>query len=248
MVDTRTILEMRDALRQMEGWQIGADLTRLLRTRRVFAGNQAELGRLLSEAEGIPRAFELMAQDNREERDAFLDEVDRLLHNFLAAALTLREHSRETARRLLPSDDRDELAEAYRERIDLVFADSPLAQFIERLRHVATHVRLPALRARAHWSRDEGWSSGVVLPSDYVLARGDWGSLAKQYVDEAGEQLVLLDVVRDYSAQVDEFHDWLREALVERHRGALRELEEHHGELLKLWQEATGESVDTGRA
>jgi len=247
MADLRTILEMRDALRQTEGWQIGADLTRLLRTRRVFAGNRDELERFLSEAEEIPRALELMAQDNREELHTFLNEVERLLHNFLAAAMTLRDHSRDTSRRLLPPDDRDELAEAYRQRIDLAFAESPLAQFVEDLRHVALHVRLPALLGRAHWSRDEGWSSGVVLHRDFLLARGDWGALAKEYVEEAGEQFALLDVVRDYSGQVDEFHDWFRRALVERHRGPLRELEERHGELLKLWQEATGESVDTGR-
>jgi hypothetical protein len=247
MVDLRTILEMRDALRDMEGWQIGADLTRLLRTRLVFAGNRAELERFLSEAEEIPRAFELMAQDNREELDTFLNEVDRLLHNFLAAAMTLRDHSRNTSRTLLPLDDRNELAEAYRERIRLVFAESPLAQFVEDLRHVALHVRLPALRSRAHWSRDEGWSSGVVLPRDYLLARGNWGALAKQYIEDAGEQFALLDVVRDYSGQIDEFHDWLREAIIERHNAALDELEERHGELLKLWQETTGERVDTGR-
>jgi hypothetical protein len=71
-----------------------------------------------------------MAQDNTEELHAFLNEVERLLHAFLAAAMTLRDHSRNTSRRLLPPDDRDELAEAYRERIDLVFAESPLAQFV----------------------------------------------------------------------------------------------------------------------
>jgi hypothetical protein len=90
-----------------------------------------------------------------------------------------------------------------------------------------------------------GAASSFTVTSSLHAVTG--AALAKEYVEEAGEQLALLNVVRDYSGQVDEFHDWFRRALLERHRDALRELEERQGELLRLWQEATGESVDTGR-
>ena len=242
--DPLAIMDMHAELRRTEAWRIRLDIFRLIRSWRLFVGNREELEELLGEATEPPQALELWSQDNRKEFEEFLEEVDRLLHNFVASAMTLVYHSRDTVERRLPPDPGDKLAERYQILVDALFTESPLAQFVQSLRNVTLHVRLPVAYGVSRWSREEGLSRTVVLDRDYMLARGDWSSLAKQYLEEADEKIALLQVIQGYSQNVRQIQTWLRRALMERHRGPLRELETRHAELRELWLEATGEAGD----
>jgi hypothetical protein len=242
-LDPVAVMDMRDELRGTEAFRIRHDISRLIRSWRSFAGNREELVALLGEATELPQALQLWSQDNREEFEEFLEEVRRLLHNYVASAMTLVSHSRDTVERRLPPDPGDKLAEHYQILVDALFTESPLAQFVQSLRNVMLHVRLPVAYGVSRWSRDEGLRQTVVLDRDNLLARGKWSSLAKQYLEEAGETIDLLEVIQGYSHIVHQLQSWLRQALMQRHREPLKELEERHAELRKLWLEATGESV-----
>jgi hypothetical protein len=220
----------------MPGGKVYADVTSLMRSWRVFNGNSAEFERLLTEAEAYPRALELWSTDNREGFEEFLDDVDRLLHNYVTAVFSLKDHSRNTARRLLAEDPNDDLAAQYQQRVTDLFAESPLARFVEGLRNMSTHHRLPVTYGWSHWSRDDGLEQRVVLNRDRLLeSYDDWTAGAKRYLSESGERISLLDVTRDYSARVDDFHAWLRAAIFERHQPALRDFETRSAELAALW-------------
>lgn len=106
------------------------------------------------------------------------------------------------------------------------------------------HVRLPIAYGVSSWSREDGLRRTIVLNRDFRLARGDWSRLAEQFLREAGKEIDLLAVIRGYSKDVRQMQNWLLRALKDRHRDALRELEERHAELRRLWLEATGEQVE----
>ena len=139
---------LKDGLRRLPGWTTAAEIRALDRSRRLFDRNVEELQRFLGEHSEPPRVLELWSMDNREEFDLFLEEVGRLLHNFVAAALTLRDHSLRLKHKLLPAAEADQLAEEYKARSIETF-DKPLPRFVLELRQYSQHRRLPITSGHA---------------------------------------------------------------------------------------------------
>lgn len=239
------LIAMRADLRQLPGWSVRAELLAFDRSLRVFASNADELSRFLGESQEPATAFQLWARDNREGFERFLDEVDRLLHNFVAGAMTLRDHARRLRRKLLPDDETDNLAAECQARIDADFTNSPLAQFVEGLRNFVLHRRLPVARGSLSWSAGGQFESRIVLyPSDLLQSRRLRRSpLATRYIEDAGDDIAIGDVVTDYRAVVVAFHDWFRSALLTRHRSNLDALGQREDEVAALEQRAWGSPI-----
>jgi hypothetical protein len=235
----------RAALGKMEGWTVRAEILGLDRSLKVLHGNASDLHDFLSEHAEPPKVYELWNADNREGLELFLDEVDRLLHNYLAAAFSLRDHSKRMKTRFLPAVASDTLAPQHDERVRATFAESPLARFIEALRNKTLHRRLPITRGYASYSvKDLVFESKVGLPRSSLLAIGDWTGLAKQYVNDADDPIVVEEVVSEYTSLVDTFQAWFRKALLQRNRPALLELEKTEGKLRRDWLRLLGQPFD----
>jgi hypothetical protein len=78
--------EMRQALLALPGWRIRRSLAGLARTYRLFLGNDRELMSYLAASAQLDRVLELWDLNNEQAFEDHLDEVDRLVHNYLAAA------------------------------------------------------------------------------------------------------------------------------------------------------------------
>ena len=211
------LMAMRAGLRQLPGWSVRAQIHGFDRSLRVFAGNADELTRFLRESQEPAAVFRLWADDNREAFERFLDEVDRLLHNFVAAAMSLRDHVRPLRRELLPEDEADNLARECQARIDEDFTNAPLAHFVLGLRNVMLHDRIPIATGQLSGGYGKPDESRVVLHRSDLLKPQKWSRPAKRYIDAAGDNIGVGDVVTDYRAVVDGFHAWFRAALITRH-------------------------------
>src|SRR5687767_5560473 len=88
------LFERHAARAKLPGWAIRVDIRSLDRSLRVFNGNQSELDRHLETASDAGEILRLWDRNNPEVFEGFLNEVDRLLHNYLAAAMSLRDHAR----------------------------------------------------------------------------------------------------------------------------------------------------------
>ena len=87
------IKELRAKIAASEGGKLQSELSAVGRMYRLFATNDKEL-RDHFERHSSPQAIlELWDIEHRERFDAFLDETDRLLHNYLAAAASLADHT-----------------------------------------------------------------------------------------------------------------------------------------------------------
>lgn len=234
---------MRAALRQLPGWSVRAEILALDRSLRVFTGNARELTRFLGEAQEPANAMQLWAIENREGFERFLDEVDRLLHNYVAAAMSLKDHAGRLRRKLLSEDAADTLASDCQARIDEDFRTSPLAQFVQGLRNFMLHRRLPIATGTLSWTREESFQSRVVLhPSDLLKWR-KWTPPAKRYIEAAGDDVAIGDVVTEYTAVVAAFHEWFRNALATRHRSDLEALRQREAEVAALVRQAFGPPI-----
>jgi hypothetical protein len=240
---TDELTAMRAELRQLPGWSVRAELLAFDRSLRVFVGNADELARFLGESQEPANAFQLWALQNREGFERFLDEVDRLLHNFVAGAMTLRDHARRLRRKFLPADATDSLASDCQARIDDDFANSPLAQFVEGLRNFVLHRRLPVARGSLSWTAGGPFESRIVLYPDDLRKSRNWSPPAKRYIENAGDDIAIGDVVTEYRAVVVAFQDWFRRALATRHRSDLEALSQREAEVEARWREAWGPPI-----
>lgn len=153
MTDPSEVFERLKAARaelaQSPGALLSDELAGVARSYRLFQGNAREFAAFVGRFDtDVTARLELWDVKNSKPFEAFLDEVDRLLHNYLAAASTLRDHIRRLWQQHPPADPA--LIAEYDQRVREAFAESPVVQFVQRLRNYSTHSQLPRFARSAH--------------------------------------------------------------------------------------------------
>ena len=141
------------------------------------------------------------------------------LHDFVASALALVDHTRVIHRQLY---DEQGLMADYQGEIDRRFTDNSLTQFVLGLRHMCQHYRLPSLNlqteltsiGRAGQAKAE---ITLALRKDDLLGFSGWNARAKSFVEDAPDRIELLSVTDSYYRQVTEFNAWFRKKQREIH-------------------------------
>ncbi len=104
--------------------------------------NAQELIEIARRMNDPDEGIRLMSVANREAGSQTHREVTRRVHNFVAAALTLVEHTRIFMRKNYSDTP---ILDRYQTKIDADFKDEPLVQFVQNLRNYILHNGLPRL-------------------------------------------------------------------------------------------------------
>jgi hypothetical protein len=224
------INQLREALLASDERRLVVDFRRVANTYGVFLGNESELRLLLARTSEMDVALELWTIQNRPAFEAFLGEVDRLLHNYLAAVGSLRDQTRRLWNKYLPDD------EAYAERVGATFAESGFCLFVQNLRNYTLHSNLPITQGHLSWERGRNVTSAVRLSRPDLLKWPRWPPLARRYLAELPEDGIdLAELVGAYTNTVTQFNNWFGETFVELCEDAfvrVREMQEELNELL----------------
>jgi hypothetical protein len=232
------IRSLRRRFHASEDRRLVVEFMMVAKTYRLFLGNEAELRGLLVRTSEMDVALKLWSIENRPAFEAFLDEVDRLLHNYLAAVGSLRDHTRVLWRKYLPHD------EAYAERVGMTFAESGFCLFVQNLRNYTLHSNLPITQGHMSWERGGELTTGVRLNRSDLLKWSKWPALARRYLSELPEDGIdLAELVASYTETVTRFNDWFGEAFVERCSDAFARVREMEAELKEAHSE-----FDRGRS
>ncbi len=132
-----------------------------------------------------------------------------MLHNFVAAAFTLAEHSRGFIRRL-PVDH--EVRLGYEQRVDGTF-NAPLPRFVKGLRNFTQHHEVPA--AYFSWDETDRFminNGRVSLDAEVLRASADFTGAAADFLKDQHD-VPLRNTVDEYAAMVSRLHAWLEGAL-----------------------------------
>lgn len=186
-----------------------ADFSGLARSYRVLLGNDHELLSLLERYEQPPAALELWDR-NDEAFEQFLDEVDRLLHNYLASATSLVDHTRRVRRK---HGEAVGLEKTYDEKMREVFPEG-VHSFVQDLRNYTLHRRLPVVRGHLGGESTTSVTASVNLLKSDLLAWPKWEEPARAYLGSAPDKIGLKDVIRQYTAAANTFTTWFGEAFV----------------------------------
>ena len=228
--------EMQRALRETDGALLHSDLLALKRSLGVFTGKCDELLgflRTTDDPDDQLRALQLWSLDNREGFDRFLDEVDRLLHNAVAAAMSLREHSYRVRDKWLQPGHADRLREKHDQHVRQVFTQSETAQLVHGLRNIIQHRKLPRLLGHAGWTRGGPFTSEIHVDADDLLEWDGWTPEMRDALERGEPPVELGEIITAHRYSVVGFHDWFGVALRERNAETLETLERDRMELAR---------------
>lgn len=209
-------------------------LARLNRTAKIFRGNAKVLLDHLRRMDDLDQMLTITS-DQRAFED-FLDETERHLHNYVAAAQSRVEHLRQFTRAEWPEES--PFREEYQRRIDEEFKASQLHNFVTDLRNLILHVRLPVSTATETWGPGAAWSFRVMLDSADLLRWDDWSPQAREYIKASEKSVDLGRTVATYTDEIIAFDRWVAERFIGQHLEEIefyqRALREHQARLRQL--------------
>lgn len=195
----------------------------------VFRVNYAELKALLSTTQTAELMFKY------EETNRILQELTRLLHNFLASARSLVDHTRAVMKEWYGGT---ELHYEYTQEIQKRIISKELPGFIEELRNYALHYRLPVTTATVKVWYDPATSqqrenASLILEKPILLQWSGWTAKGKRFLLNADKEIRIETLVDQYFQDIQNLHQWISASLQNEHKELLKWLEEKRVQLEK---------------
>jgi hypothetical protein len=219
-------------LRGMPEYNLYINLQELNNSIYIFDRNFEELRKLLVFLTADERASELHWLENRDKLQALGMEVTRFLHNFVAAAKSLVDHTRRLYKKLYADNKK---FPDYQNRVNKDFAHDPLSQFVQDLRRYFQHRKTPGLAfVSSLKSPTENLTRTIELPREEIEEFNDWSSLAKEYLNTIEGGVDILTVVTTYRNKVLKFYEWFQFRQREIHSVEIKRFRDKEANLLLL--------------
>lgn len=171
------------------------------------------------------------AHDNYTKLRPALKEIVRRLHNFVAAAKTLVEHTRIIAREMFKGH---EFMGEYEKAIADTFTNNGLIQFVQGLRNYILHRDLPMSVIQFTFDVETGKvQNRVMMDLDSLRSWDGWKPAATEYMAATGKDASLGEIISLYTSTVVGFHNWFSEKQRKLHADELAETEKLRLELLE---------------
>jgi hypothetical protein len=194
----------------------------------IFRMNAQELIEIARRVNDPDEGIRLMAQDNREASQQTHREVTRRVHNFVAASLTLVEHTRIFMREHYSNTP---TFDQYQAKVDAEFVNEPLVKFVQDLRNFMLHKGLPEsemfLNFESNPDLPDGGgvlATGIRIKSDKLSAWAGWSAPARTFIESSGQYIDIRTFAEAYTDKIVSFHDWLQGELDQIYSADLDEL------------------------
>lgn len=200
------ILSLMHQLDNSPEFALFIQMEALRSSRRIFGGNYRELTDLLGILENPMVAIPLRDAKRRAISRSALEIVTRLLHNFIASAKTLIDHTRTHMHSLYEGHP---FLEEYEARVEARFASSPVQRFVQDLRNYTQHYKLPLTGSSFSWDSAQGLNITYFADTEELAKWDKWSPEGRQYLDAFQKILPLRQLASDYLSLVDEFYKWI---------------------------------------
>jgi hypothetical protein len=232
---TAEMARRRAHLESLPGHQLKVDLEALNRCSYTFSRNAQEL------TNHVGRFLHSATTSAKELSDDYVNELVRLLHNYLTSVTSLIDAQRVVMRHRWPSAKRGEHSEFetmdYAAQLKNTF-ETGEAEFMQKLRNYCTHysIPVPGLGTRMSWE-----AGGPVirvntlqLDRDELLRWDEWRAAATAYLLAQPEKFDFAPIIERYMSAARAFFQWFWEQVNERSSEIVAELNEKATEV-KLW-------------
>ncbi len=131
-------------------------------------------------------------------------EPSRLIHNFLASATTLVDHTRNHVRGVYAGHT---FRRQYEDAVGTLTKD-PLVPFVHDLRNFNLHHSLPLGTATLHLDANDPRPHTFLLKKTRLLQRFDWKEASRTFLGNQEEEFAIVPVIARYMELVNAFHHW----------------------------------------
>ncbi len=210
----------------MPGWRVHWACSHFVSCFEIFRRNSRELLRFLENPP--PISFEFLPDEKSRIHKIESDtETLRLLHNYVASAIALRDHSYRIRDKYLQPNSQSE----YNKLAGEVF-NQARPRIIQQLRTFVLHVDLPAISRQVKWM--EGSNRMALLP-DRLLEWEKWDKCVKDYLSSLTDQdhLFLDELVTEYNQKAHKFSEWFLNETIKCNSHDLEDFYSIHDEILK---------------
>ena len=174
--------------------------------KNILAGNGVQLRKLLELLEDSQRALHLCTSDERDQLRELQNEVVRHLHNFLASARTLVDHTRAIMNE--PFISEAHLME-YRQEVARIFSDDPLIGFMHELWNFTLHRSIPITSLQLSLHPISGlFDSAVLIDLDKMADWDGWRSAGKAFIGAHRPTIRIMALVDGYEGKIRGFYEW----------------------------------------
>jgi len=145
-------------------------------------------------------------------KEAYMNELSRLIHNYVASSFTLVDHTRYLMTHYQASDFYKEY-EAKKTKV----IEMPEHHFLKDFRNYVMHRNLPPIDYTVGL-RDEGNNTFELRLNTPALLEWDgWTTKAQEFIKTHKDKLVLVDVIKAHSKVIDELNIWLLQQFTDLH-------------------------------
>jgi hypothetical protein len=220
-------LQLIQEIREMPEYELREQLDGFRNSIYIFQANFQELESLIqhlldSSAPNSPSVI-----TNPENLPHARAEVARLLHNFVAAAKSLVDHTRRLYNKMYKASGR---FPDYQAQVDREFVQDPLVQFVQELREFCQHYKSPVIAIRQSFTNSgAGFTDQrtVFLQRKQLLAFDSWNATARKYLNSLGQENIdILAVTGAYREKITTFYHWFMRRQAEIHAEELGRLHE----------------------
>ena len=220
------LLKLHKELMASEGLKIVIRLSTFDNSLKIFLSNYADLEASIIKHVEVNKLIDFYNMQQRKAVQDELFEVLRHLHNTVAAALSLVDHTRVFYKEFY---DKNSMIPNYQAEIDKRFAKDGLSHFVKCLRQFCQHYKTPLVSSVLDIDNKHGRHvRRIMLRKDDMAEFDAWTAPAKAYMKTLPENIHLLDVVRAYHDHVVGFYEWFKLRLGHIHRADL----EHYRHLV----------------
>lgn len=197
----------KETLFNCEGWKATNRLGIIATTHNIVIQNHIILKELLEKIHNNPDTY------SQEEIH-----LSQYIFNFLSSTAALIDHSRRIMKFYTDTD----IYNDYKYKSDENFAKNPLAQFIKKLRNYNAHYETPFPYPTI--SKQNNNSLDIVLDTQELLKCPEaWDNLSKQYIEQCGNEINILEMCNNYNNLINQFYSWLYNELKSYHKKDLEE-------------------------
>jgi hypothetical protein len=184
------LFELSEQIEATERHRIQAKIRGLRSSYYVFESNYRWLVRALDYFGRIEVFMDLWREDNRPKLESFIDKVTRLLHNFLASAKSLVDHTRVFKNKMTKGH---RFKKVYQEKVDRDLKHSPLVCFVQDLRNYVLHKQLPIASAQLSLKGGGGtiteYGSTIKLDVNELREWDEWKPESRMYLDSLDDKV-----------------------------------------------------------
>jgi hypothetical protein len=160
-----------------------------------------------------------------------LANICRHLHNYLAAASSLIDHTRVLHKEIYEPSG---LIPDYQAEVDARFKENGLTRLVNALRNINIHCHHLIITYSQRVNIDRAGPSmtcDVFIRKEVILAHNNLHAAARAFLESSGDQIGLESVIRSYHETMLDFHEWFSTRQHQIHGEAFRHVERIEQEL-----------------